>query len=112
MFVLRNLKTRGQVRVKIIFPVEMIHPVYRAFDGFGSPDRFFDDGSVRHRKRSGMAHADRANRRIRFLAPSVIVTAAKHLRFRVHLRMDLQADNGFQFHGEIVGVLSYLNQNR
>ena len=49
-----------------------------------------------------MAHADRTYGCVRCFAPRVVIAGAEHLRLRVHLRVDLEADDRFQFHDRIV----------
>ena len=43
-----------------------------------------------------MPHADRADGSIRRLAECIVIASAEHLGFRVHLGVDLEADDRFE----------------
>ena len=56
-------------------------------------DRLLDRCAVRHRQHAGVRRADRADARVRLAARDVLA-AAEHLRARVQLHVDLEADHG------------------
>ena len=43
-----------------------------------------------------MPHTDRTHCRVWRFSKSIIIAATEHLRFRIHLRVDFEANNDFQ----------------
>ena len=95
--VLGDLVPLRQVGVEVVLPVEERTLGDLAAEGEAELDRPLDRRPVRHRQRPRMREADGAGARVRLLAPDVLA-AAEHLRPRLQLDVDLEADDRFPGH--------------
>ena len=73
----------------------MIVLIHTAPEREGGFDCLHDRFLIGHRQRPRVAHADGADRGVRFLAKCVVVASAEEFGLRVHLRMHLESDDCF-----------------
>ena len=89
--VLADLVPLRQVRIEVVLAVEDRPRRDLAAERDRDPHRVFDRLLVGHRQRPGVAEADRAGVGVR-LGAELELAAAEHLRPRLELDVDLEAD--------------------
>ena len=87
----------GVVRIEVVLAVEDGPVGDLAAEGEPELDRLLDRRAVRHRQRAREGEADRAGLRVRPAAEAVRA-AAEHLRPRLQLDVDLEADHRLPGH--------------
>ena len=92
--VLGDLVALRQVGIPVVLAVEERPLGDLAAEREAEPHRPLDRLAVRHRQHAGVREADRAGARVLVLAPDVLA-AAEHLRPRLQLDVDLEADDRF-----------------
>ena len=95
---LRRLVVFRHVRIKVIFPIPLRNRRSRAAEQHACQHRFFNRYPIQHRQRPGQTKASRANVHIRLITKRR-GTSTKHLRARIDLAMNFEAD-GDEIHGE------------
>ena len=94
LVVLGDLVRLRVVRVEVVLPVEDGPRRDLAPEREAELDRLLDRAPVRHGQRPREREADRAGLRVRRAAEAVLA-AAEHLRPRLQLHVDLEADHRF-----------------
>ncbi len=100
--VLGDLVALGQVGIEVVLAVEDRVRRDLAAEREAELHGPVHGLAVEHGQRAGMREADRAGARVRLGAP-LVRAAAEHLRARLQLHVDLEADDGFPGHCEPPG---------
>ena len=103
LVVLGDLVALGQVGIEVVLAVEDGVLDDLAAEGVAEQDRHLDRAPVRDRQRARVREADRAGARV--LGREVLeLAAAEHLRPRLQMDVDLEADDRFPAHVSLGGT--------
>ena len=94
--VLGDLKAHREIWVEVVLAVEVARGGDRTSERQCRAHGLRNCFAVGDGERSRVSHADFTYRSIWFFIPGIVVASAEHFRPCVHLRMDLQADDGFK----------------
>ncbi len=103
---LANLVALGNVRVEIVLTVEFGEISQRATDRHTDAKHMFDCFFVDGRQGARMAHTNGTDVLVRPLFVGIVLRVAEHLRLRLELDVNLEADGWFVVrHGGIIHEL-------